>query len=243
MITFVTVKDSMLSELKATNYANSAAIVKTNVSKTGAITHKIAFVSDLQFTQPIKVIGHVLKAILAEYRVNQRNVKAYGKLGDLTTGIKFASLINPLLNSTTLYRIDSDGKFKSVCTSDVPWNKTALKVNDKQLITYCNNAVLRSAIHNQAKAILAQSTYIRDVDAEFYDICKVVGYDVEQPDTLFDADYLHEEIDLDQTSETVATVTETETVTETAAKVTESETAATVTESKKAKTGKKAKVA
>lgn len=157
-----------LSEIKLdAKYANSAVLVKTTYSvKTDTIKHKLVLFTDLKDTKPVKVVSHVLKAMIAEYRVNNEYTAAHSKVQGQDSGIKFGKLYSTYLNSYAIYRVNSEGKLAVVLISDIKLSQTALKVKETHLITTCKNDLLRAAIHNQATAIVKQSSYIRDVDAE-----------------------------------------------------------------------------
>lgn len=49
-------------------------------------------------------------------------------------------------------------------------SQTALRINDKQLITTASGSVLKSAIYNQVKAIVDQCTPFSAIDSEISDV-------------------------------------------------------------------------
>lgn len=51
-----------------------------------------------------------------------------------------------------------------MCESGVRLRDTALNIRNNQAVTTLNSADLRAAIHNQANAIVKQSTYLSDID-------------------------------------------------------------------------------
>ena len=76
------------------------------------------------------------------------------------TNITQRKLFNQFLTGNTIYRTDSSGKIANALISEVPLNRTALRVQKTHAVVTCKPENRKAAIYQHAKAVRAQCAYI-----------------------------------------------------------------------------------
>ncbi len=149
-------KNVAISELVCT--PNTIVLLKQTISeRNGEINTSVRYIEVCQTekTDALTVVKSLLKYCIAEYFVCSEFETNFAD-----TNIKQRKLFNQFLNTNKIYRTNSEGKIASSIESEILLNQTALKVTNKHTITNCKVENLKSAIHQHAKAIVAQSKHI-----------------------------------------------------------------------------------
>lgn len=174
-VTTINVKNTQLNDLRVS--ANSVLLLQQTTSATNNVFIKGVAISGLKNTEAMTIVKHLLTAICAEYRVRNNfnnefsTLKINGK--DEQTGLTAKSLFARYLNTSVIYRSDSNGKIaNAIEIAGQTLKDTALKVTNKHLIATCNRNDLRAVIHHQAKAVLAQFRYIDDLNEMINELSK-----------------------------------------------------------------------
>lgn len=158
--------------------ANSVVLLKYSerATKFGSIDTTIKYVSidGVKDGTQISCVKTLLSALLAEWKTIHDFNKEYSvikdeKSGQIITdksGIQAKRIFAQFLSGNTIYRTNSKGELASalVCEKGVRLRDTALNIRDNQAITSQTGANLRTCIHVQSKAIVAQSTYLTSID-------------------------------------------------------------------------------
>ena len=153
---------------------NSVIIVATRYNADGTKTNNVLTVPGLKKHDPVAVVKHLLRCIIAESRMIADFNDDYGTYCNdydesKKTGIRCRRLFGSYLQSNTIFRTDADGKLIAVLTvTDGKLSQTALNVTASQAIAteQYNSNCFRSLVHNQAKAIVEQCEWVKNVDAE-----------------------------------------------------------------------------
>ena len=172
---FGRVKNVSLENIKFPE--NSVVLIKssttTNTDSTIDTNIKWCAIPNVKDTKTINLVKHLLLYCLAEYKHKHQFEDKYRAVRDTNneilfeeSGIKAQKYVIPFLNTDTMYKTDSNGKlsFALQCEDGIKLNKTAFNIRQNHAITQANNAnELKCCIHNQASAILAQTTYLTDI--------------------------------------------------------------------------------
>lgn len=102
-------------------------------------------------TDPLSLIKGALHLYMAEFRVYKEFERTFKE-----TNIKQYKIYRQFLKTNVLYRSDSRGKLADALISDVPFSQTAMNVKDYHTLATCTKDNMKAAIHQHAKAILAQ---------------------------------------------------------------------------------------
>lgn len=147
--------------------ANSAVLVKATTKQ----TNFVAF-HGVRSTKPYDIVLPVLTSLLGEYFSATRFVDEYGKVNEEKSGINALKPFAKFLSGSTIYKSDSNGQMTKglILDEGLKLSQTALRINDKQLITTASGSVLKSAIYNQVKAIVDQCTPFSAIDSEISDV-------------------------------------------------------------------------
>ena len=147
--------------------ANSAILVKATTKQ----TNFVAF-HGVRSTKPYDIILPILTALLGEYFSATRFVDEYGKVNEEKSGINALKPFAKFLSGSIIYKSDSNGQLTKglVLDEGLKLSQTALRINDKQLITTASGSMLKSAIYNQVKAIVDQCTPFSAIDSEISDV-------------------------------------------------------------------------
>ena len=147
--------------------ANSAVLVKATTKQ----TNFVAF-HGVRSTKPYDIILPILTALLGEYFSATRFVDEYGKVNEEKSGINALKPFAKFLSGSIIYKSDSNGQLTKglVLDEGLKLSQTALRINDKQLITTASGSILKSAIYNQVKAIVDQCTPFSAIDSEISDV-------------------------------------------------------------------------
>ena len=147
--------------------ANSAVLVKATTKQ----TNFVAF-HGVRSTKPYDIILPILTALLGEYFSATRFVDEYGKVNEEKSGINALKPFAKFLSGSIIYKSDSNGQLTKglVLDEGLKLSQTALRINDKQLITTASGSMLKSAIYNQVKAIVDQCTPFSAIDSEISDV-------------------------------------------------------------------------
>ena len=150
------VKNQVINDLVCT--PNTIVLAKQTISeRNGEITTSVRYIEVCQTekTDSLTIIKSLLKYCIAEYFVCSEFETNFAD-----TNIKQRKLFNQFLNTNKIYRTNAEGKIASAIESEIMLNQTALKVTNKHTITNCKKENLKAAIHQHAKAIVAQSKHI-----------------------------------------------------------------------------------
>ena len=147
--------------------ANSAVLVKATTKQ----TNFVAF-HGVRSTKPYDIILPVLTSLLGEYFSATRFTDEYGKVNEEKSGINALKPFAKFLSGSIIYKSDSNGQLTKglVLDEGLKLSQTALRINDKQLITTASGSILKSAIYNQVKAIVDQCTPFSAIDSEISDV-------------------------------------------------------------------------
>lgn len=147
--------------------ANSAVLVKATTKQ----TNFVAF-HGVRSTKPYDIVLPVLTSLLGEYFSATRFVDEYGKVNEEKSGIDALKPFAKFLSGSIIYKSDSNGRMTKglILDEGLKLSQTALRINDKQLITTASGSVLKSAIYNQVKAIVGQCTPFSAIDSEISDV-------------------------------------------------------------------------
>lgn len=147
--------------------ANSAVLVKATTKQ----TNFVAF-HGVRSTKPYDIVLPVLTSLLGEYFSATRFVDEYGKVNEEKSGINALKPFAKFLSGSIIYKSDSNGQMTKglILDEGLKLSQTALRINDKQLITTASGSVLKSAIYNQVKAIVDQCTPFSAIDSEISDV-------------------------------------------------------------------------
>lgn len=156
--------------------ANSVILIKYSERETNNgidTTIKFVAVDGVKDTKQITSVKVLLSALIAEYKTIQEFNNAFavvkdgnGKVITDKSGIQAKRIISPFLSGNTIYKTDSNGKLSGAleCEKGVKLRDTALNIKNNQAVTTATGANLKAAIHNQANAIVKQSTYLTTID-------------------------------------------------------------------------------
>lgn len=131
-------------------------------------------IEGLKNDKPITVVRLLLSALLAERRTKTLFDNSYkvvkddsGKIVADNSGIQGKRVITPFLSGTTIYYTDKEGKIKTgfQLKGGMKLRDTALNIRQNHAIISTSGDILKACIYNQAKAIIAQSTYLEDINA------------------------------------------------------------------------------
>lgn len=150
------VKNVAIKELSCT--PNTIVLAKQTISeRNGEITTSVRYleVCNTEKSDGLTVVKSLLKYCVAEYFVCSEFETEFSD-----TNIKQRKIFNQFLATNTIYRTNSEGVIVDALVSEVPLSQTALKVTNKHTITNCKKENLKSAIHQHAKAILAQCKHV-----------------------------------------------------------------------------------
>lgn len=147
--------------------ANSAVLVKATTKQ----TNFVAF-HGVRSTKPYDIVLPVLTSLLGEYFSATRFVDEYGKVNEEKSGINALKPFAKFLSGSIIYKSDSNGQMTKglILDEGLKLSQTALRINDKQLITTASGSMLKSAIYNQARAIVDQCTPFSAIDSEISDV-------------------------------------------------------------------------
>lgn len=151
-------KNATISELTCT--ANTVVLAKQTTTvnaKTGDVTTSVRYIEvcPVEKTDPLTIVQSLLKYIVAEFFVCQDLENDFAE-----TNIKQRKLFNQFLGADTIYRTNSEGKIANALKSEVPLNRTALRVQKNHAVVTCKPENRKAAIYQHAKAIRAQCAYI-----------------------------------------------------------------------------------
>ncbi|MFR9543029.1 MAG: hypothetical protein SNJ29_13705 [Rikenellaceae bacterium] len=155
-------KNVAINDLACT--PNTIVLAKRTVSeRNGEITTSVRYIEvcNVDKTDALTIVKSLLKYCVAEFLVCKEFEAEFAD-----TNIKQRKLFNQFLSTNKIYRTNSEGKIVSAIESEVPLNQTALKVNNNHTIANCKKENLKAAIHQHAKAIVAQSKHISTITAK-----------------------------------------------------------------------------
>ena len=146
--------------------ANNVVLLKVRESenlRTGSIDSTITAieVGECKNNTSIEVVKTLLRFLLAEFRVSTSFEREFKE-----TEIKQRNILKPFLNSTVIFKTDSEGKLSKAVLSEVKLNQTALSIKPTHKLILCQGKNLKAALHQHAKAILVQCSYISAIKAE-----------------------------------------------------------------------------
>ena len=147
------VKNTAIENIVCT--PNTVVLAKQTTStnaKTGEVSTTVRYIEvcPIEKTDPLFIVQSLLKYIVAEFFVCK----------DLETNITQRKLFNQFLTGNTIYRTDSSGKIANALISEVPLNRTALRVQKTHAVVTCKPENRKAAIYQHAKAVRAQCAYI-----------------------------------------------------------------------------------
>lgn len=139
---------------------NTVVLAKQTIStnaKTGEVTTTIRYIEvcPVEKTEPLFIVQSLLRYIVAEFFVCKDLETDFAE-----TNITQRKLFNQFLTGHTIYRTDSSGKIAAALVSEVPLNRTALRVQKTHNIVICKPENRKAAIYQHAKAVRAQCAYI-----------------------------------------------------------------------------------
>lgn len=139
---------------------NTVVLAKQTISdnaKTGEVTTTIRYIEvcPVEKTDPFFIVQNLLKYIVAEFFVCKDFETDFAE-----TKITQRKLFNQFLTGHTIYRTDSSGKIAAALVSEVPLNRTALRVQKTHNVVVCKPENRKAAIFQHAKAVRAQCAYI-----------------------------------------------------------------------------------
>lgn len=150
-------KNVALTEISFTPNTVVLAKQTTNVNpKTGDVTTTVRYIEvcPVEKTDKLAIVKSLLRYCVAEFLVCNDLEKSFAD-----TNIKQQKLFNQFLSGDKIYRTNSEGKIADALISEVPLNRTALKVKDYHTIATCKPENRKAAIHQHASAIVAQCQY------------------------------------------------------------------------------------
>lgn len=138
---------------------NTIVLLKQTTSTnatTGEVTTTTRFIEvcPIEKTEPIHVIQNLLKYVVAEFFVCKELETDFAD-----TKITQRKLFNQFLTGDKIYRTDSAGKIAGFVESEVPLNRTALRVQKTHSVVLCKPENRKAAIYQHAKAVMAQCKY------------------------------------------------------------------------------------
>lgn len=139
---------------------NMVVLAKKTTStnaKTGEVTTTIRYIEvcRIEKSDSLHIVQNLLKYIVAEFFVCKDLETDFAE-----TNIKQRKLFNQFLSGDTIYRTDATGKIASALVSEVPLNRTALRVQKTHNVVICKPENRKAAIYQHAKAVRAQCAYI-----------------------------------------------------------------------------------
>ena len=155
-------KNVVINDLVCT--PNTVVLAKqTTTERNGEVTTSVRYIEvcSIDKTDSLTIVKSLLKYCIAEFFVCKEFETEFAD-----TNIKQRKLFNQFLSTNKIYRTNSEGKIASAIESEVALNQTALKVNNNHTIANCKRENLRAAIHQHAKAIVAQSKHISTITAK-----------------------------------------------------------------------------
>lgn len=175
-------KVQFISELH-TEFANSVVLVKetaTTNKKTGETKFSVSVLPVCEYSENDnngKIIRNVLNTFVAQYKVDAElsdlyNIVYNDKKAHVT--LSFATM----LNTTAIYTVDNDGKVTTAVISDIPLNKTALKITENMNILTASNTEKKRVINAQTTLVINQAKYLRNIN----DVAKGKAMHVESVD-------------------------------------------------------------
>ena len=147
------VKNTAIENIVCT--PNTVVLAKQTTStnaKTGEVSTTVRYIEvcPIEKTDPLFIVQSLLKYIVAEFFVCKDLETDFAE-----TNITQRKLFNQFLTGNTIYRTDSSGKIANALISEVPLNRTALRVQKTHAVVTC-----KPAIYQHAKAVRAQCAYI-----------------------------------------------------------------------------------
>lgn len=129
----------------------------TTNTNTGEVTTTIRYIEVCQVekTDPVVLVQSLLKYIVAEFFVCQDLENDFAE-----TNIKQRKIFNQFLSGNIIYRTNAEGKIAKSLVSEIPLNRTALRVQKTHAIVTCKPENRKAAIYQHAKAVRAQCAYI-----------------------------------------------------------------------------------
>ena len=126
-------------------------------AKTGEVSTTVRYIEvcPIEKTDPLFIVQSVLKYIVAEFFVCKDLETDFAE-----TNITQRKLFNQFLTGNTIYRTNSEGKIANALISEVPLNRTALRVQKTHAVVTCKPENRKAAIYQHAKAVRAQCAYI-----------------------------------------------------------------------------------
>lgn len=145
---------------------NMVVLAKKTTStnaKTGEVTTTIRYIEvcRIEKSDSLHIVQNLLKYIVAEFFVCKDLETDFAE-----TNIKQRKLFNQFLTGDTIYRTDASGKIASALVSEVPLNRTALRVQKTHNVVICKPENRKAAIYQHAKAVRAQCAYISLIKKE-----------------------------------------------------------------------------
>lgn len=145
---------------------NMVVLAKQTTStnaKTGEVTTTIRYIEvcRIEKSDSLHIVQNLLKYIVAEFFVCKDLETDFAE-----TNIKQRKLFNQFLTGDTIYRTDASGKIASALVSEVPLNRTALRVQKTHNVVICKPENRKAAIYRHAKAVRAQCAYISLIKKE-----------------------------------------------------------------------------
>lgn len=152
------VKNTAIENIVCT--PNTVVLAKQTTStnaKTGEVSTTVRYIEvcPIEKTDPLFIVQSVLKYIVAEFFVCKDLETDFAE-----TNITQRKLFNQFLTGNTIYRTNSEGKIANALISEVPLNRTALRVQKTHAVVTCKPENRKAAIYQHAKAVRAQCAYI-----------------------------------------------------------------------------------
>lgn len=151
-------KNIAINELACT--PNTVVLAKQTTStnaKNGEVTTTIRYIEvcPVEKTDPVFIVQSLLRYIVAEFFVCKDLETDFAD-----TNITQRKLFNQFLTGHKIYRTDSSGKIATALVSELPLNRTALRVQKTHNVVICKPENRKAAIYQHAKAVRAQCAYI-----------------------------------------------------------------------------------
>lgn len=152
------VKNTAIENIVCT--PNTVVLAKQTTStnaKTGEVSTTVRYIEvcPIEKTDPLFIVQSVLKYIVAEFFVCKDLETDFAE-----TNITQRKLFNQFLTGNTIYRTNSEGKIANALISEVPLNRTALRVQKTHAVVTCKPENRKAAIYQHAKVVRAQCAYI-----------------------------------------------------------------------------------
>lgn len=153
--------------------ANSIYLLKVShrETKDGSIEKNIKAlqVNTVEKTDSIACIIAAIKVAMAEYKAANGIDSEFEHFPctQIKTGISSKQILRPFLNTQVLWKTDSEGKLSKAIISEVPFNKTAMFINNRSGILQVAPKNMKAAIYCLAKGIIAQTSYISLIKNEY----------------------------------------------------------------------------